>query len=307
MPEEHTYYVFAAVKRVGEGELDTRPIRVLSEEEFEETRLTIRLVEEYLTGFDAYVRWALADLDNTTAKARTESARESFQLSPGPVSSLLELRIINVCAVVKMYGEHVKALLGQMYGKESSELNDVNKQLSQLYDSSLPYRVCNHLRNALVHGSPAELLRSIFQTKLSETGEPVTSVEVRLSREGFRKHAQNAKVRDEVVALPYELELISTVTETANATMELHREMMHLLSPGVERATKWLAALFDEANAVLDDGEWPGFFEVSPAALEGGRITPLPMPHSVAGFVKRFIEGPASRLIISSRNGERFF
>ncbi|WP_156367471.1 hypothetical protein [Arthrobacter sp. Leaf69] len=233
MTEEQILYTFQAVRRAESGELLARPIRQLSEQEFEETRTAIYRLENYLTGFDAYIWRALEDLRATAEKARTQFAEKGSSFSPGPVVSELELRIINVCAVVKMYAEHVIVRLGEMYGKESTERGDVKALFSQLYDSSLPYRVSNHLRNALVHGSPAELMQTTLHTSLPESGQPVTTVEVRLSRDGFRKHAQNAKVRDEVVALSEELELIATVTDTATGTMALHEDIMHLLSPGV--------------------------------------------------------------------------
>lgn len=113
---------------------------------------------------------------------------------------------------------------------------------------------------------------------------------MRLSRDGFREHAQNAKVRDEVVALPEELELISIATETAKGTMALHEEIMHLLSPGMGLAVNSLARLFVEADGVLAEDEWPDFFEVSPSAPEGSRIRPLPLPGSVSKFVGNFID-----------------
>lgn len=289
MTEEQIFYTFQAVRRAESGELLARPIRQLSEQEFEETRTAIYRLENYLTGFDAYIWRALEDLNATAEKARTQYAEKGSGFSPGPVVSELELRIINVCAAVKMYAEHVIVRLGVMYGKESVERDDVKAQFSQLYDSSLAYRVCNHLRNALVHGSPVELMQAIFNTSLSESGERVTTVEVRLSREGFRKHAQNAKVRDEVVALPEELELISTATDTAKGTIALHEEIMDIVSPGALPATQLLARLFAEADVVLVEDEWPAFFEVSPSAPEGSRIKPLPLPESVSRFVRDFI------------------
>jgi hypothetical protein len=189
-----------------------------------------------------------------------------------------------------MYAEHVIVLLGKMYGKESTERRDVKSLFSQLYDSSLSYRVCNHLRNALVHGSPVELMQTTFNSSLSESGQRDTTVEVRLSRDGFREHAQNAKVRHEVIALPEELELIATATDTAKGTMALHEEIMHLLNPGMGLAVNWLARLFEEADGVLTDGEWLGFLEVSPSAPEGSRIRPVPLPESVSRFVRDFID-----------------
>lgn len=290
MTLEQNYYSFQAVKRAESGELSARLIRELSEQEFEETRTAIRRVENYLTGFDAYIWRALEDLRATSEKARTQFAAKGSSFSPGPIVSELELRIINVCAVVKMYAEHVIVLLGKIYGQASTERNDVKSQFSQLYDSSLPYRVCNHLRNALVHGSPIELMHTTLSTSMATSGQRDTKVEVRLSRDGFRENAQNAKVRDEVVALPEELELISTATEAAEKTMALHEDIMHLISPGTDVAVGWLAKLFEEADEVLAEDEWPGFFEVSPSAPEGSRIRPLPLPESVSRFIRSFID-----------------
>lgn len=53
---------------------------------------------------------------------------------------------------------------------------------------------------------------------------------------------------------------------------------------------KLLARLFEEADAVLVEDEWPGFFEVSPSAPEGSRIRPLPLPESVSRFVRDFLD-----------------
>lgn len=290
MTKEEIFYTFQAVRRAESGELLARPIRQLSEQEYEDIRTAIYRLENHLTGFDAYIWRALKDLNATAEKARMQYAKEGSRFSPGPVVSELELRIINVCAAVKMYAEHVIVRLGVLYGKESMERRNVKAQISQLYDSSLAYRVCNHLRNALVHGSPLELMQATFNTRLTESGERVTTVEVHLSREGFRKHAENAKVREEVVALPEELELMSTATDAAMGTMALHEEIMDIVNPGALPATQLLARLFEEADAVLVEDEWPAFFEVSPSAPEGSRIKPLPLPESVSKFVRAFIE-----------------
>jgi hypothetical protein len=290
MTEEPIFYTFQAVRRAESGELLARPIREMTEQEFEETQTAIYRLENYLTGFDAYIWRAWKDLNATAEKARKQYAEKGSSFSPGPVVSELELRIINVCAAVKMYAEHVIVRLGELYGKESLVRQDVKTRFSELYDSSLAYRVGNHLRNALVHGSPTELMQAIFNTSLSESGERVTTVEVRLSREGFRKHAQNAKVRDEVVALPEELELISTATDTAKGTIALHEEIMDIVNPGALPAAQLLARLFAEADAVLVEDEWPAFFEVSPSAPEGSRIKPVPLPETVSRFVRDFID-----------------
>lgn len=290
MIEEQILYTFQAVRRIGSGELSARPIRQLSKQEFEDARTAIYRLENYLTGFDAYIWRALEDLYDTAEKARTQYAEKGSSFSPGPVVSELELRIISVCAVVKMYAEHVIVRLGELYGEESEVRQDTRARFSKLYDSSLAYRVGNHLRNALVHGAPAELMQAIFNTSVSKSGERVTTVEVRLSREGFRKHAQNAKVRNEVVALPEELELISTATDAAHRTIALHEEIMDIVNPGALPATQLLARLFAEADAVLVGDEWPAFFEVSPSAPEGSKIKPLPLPESVSRFVRDFLD-----------------
>ncbi|WP_284987621.1 hypothetical protein [Arthrobacter sp. fls2-241-R2A-172] len=295
MTEDQVFYTFQALKRVDDNELSARPIRQLSEEEFGQTWNAIDLIENYLTGFDAYIWRAVEDLFNTTEEARNQYAEKGGILSPGPIVSELELRIINVCSTVKMYAEHVEVRLGRLYGKESPELREVSRLFSALYDSSLPYRVSNHLRNALVHGSPAELLVATFNSQRSDSGESIATVEVHLSREGFQKHAQNAKVRDEVVALPEELELLSTVIQAAKGAMALHEEIMHLLSPGAVQAADWLAKLFKEASTVLAEDEWPGFFEVHPEAAGGSKIQPLPLPENVSRFIQDYIDGPISR------------
>ncbi|MGO4250159.1 hypothetical protein AB4Y87_23440 [Paenarthrobacter sp. RAF54_2] len=289
MTEEQNIYVFVASKRVGQGEVKARQIRALSQLEFRRIDAAIKAVEQYLTGFDAYIWRGLEDLHRTVEKVRTQWAEGGTDLDAGPLMSELEFRVINVCAVVKMYAEHVIVLLGQTYGEESTERDEVKKKLSQLYDSSLPYRVSNHLRNALVHGSPRELLSTNVVTRIKDSGEIVTTVEVLLSREGFRRHAQNAKVRNEVVALPEELELISTVTDAATGLVALHGEIMHLLSPEVVLALEMLAGLFIEAREVLEEGEWVGFLELSPIAVGMRQMRPLMFPESVSKFVYQYL------------------
>uniref|UniRef100_UPI003F4935D9 hypothetical protein n=1 Tax=Paenarthrobacter nicotinovorans TaxID=29320 RepID=UPI003F4935D9 len=295
MTENPVFYTFQALKRGDDNELSARPIRELSEDEFGQTWNAIYLIENYLTGFDAYIWRAVEDLLTTTEEARDQYAEKGGSLSPGPIVSELEFRIINVSTAVKMYAEHVQVRLGRLYGKESPELREVLRRFSVLYDSSLPYRVSNHLRNALVHGSPAELLVATFNSQRSDSGATVTTVEVHLSREGFKQHAQNAKVRDEVVALPEELELLSTVIQAAKGAMALHEDIMDLLSPGTGHAADWLAGLFREAAKVLAEDEWPGFFEVHPNAAEGSKIRPLPLPENVSTFIQDYIDGPVSR------------
>ena len=287
MTDEQTIYAFVASKRVGQSEVKARHIRTLSQPEFGRVHAAIKTLDRYLTGFDAHIWRGLKDLHTTVEEVRTQWGEGGSDVDTGPLVSELEFRVINVCAAVKMYAEHVIVLLGQTYGKESAERDEVKKKLSQLYDSSLPYRVSNHLRNALIHGSPSELLSTKLRASLTDGGGIVSTVEVRLSREGFRKHAQNAAVRNEVVALPEELELISTVTDAAKGLVALHGEIMDRLSPEAVPAVEVLAELFNEGREDLQDGEWLGFVELVPAATGMGQMRPLTFPESVYRFVNR--------------------
>ncbi|WOH17690.1 hypothetical protein IRJ34_15245 [Paenarthrobacter sp. GOM3] len=289
MAGNQSVYTFVASRRVGSGEVDARQIRALTKDEFKDIDLAIQSVEAHLTGFDAYIWRVLEDLESTTDKVRAEFGANGSSFSAGSLVSELELRLINVCSVLKMYAEHVIVLIGQMYGKKSDELGHVKRLLSHLYDSSLPYRVCNHLRNALVHGSPNELLGTNLRASLGDSGETVTTVQVFLSREGFRKHAQNAKVRDEVVALPDELELISITTDAAKRVTALHADILDLLSPRLIPAVELLAGLFEEAREVLLEDEWIGFLELAETSPGQRQIRPLMLPERVSRFIGEYI------------------
>lgn len=254
-----------------DNELSARPIRQLSEEELGQTWNAIYLIENYLAGFDAYIWRAVEDLFHITEEARNQYAEKGGSLSPGPIVSELELRIIKVCTTVKMYAEHVEVRLGRLYGKESSELREVSTLLSALYDSSLPYRVSNHLRNALVHGSPAELLVATSNSQRSDSGEKTATVDVHLSREGFQSTRKMRRCATRSSHCQKSWNYCPLLFKRQRVQWRSTKSM-HLLSPAAAQAADWLAKLFKEASTVLVEDEWPGFLEVHPDAAEGSKI-----------------------------------
>jgi hypothetical protein len=115
--------------------------------------------------------------------------------------------------------------------------------------------------------------------------ETAESVAVILSRAGFQRRAQNAKVRDEVAELPEDLELIDITLEAASQARKLHEELVPIMHPGLTPAIRQLADIFVEASS---DDEWPALMRVSPEATAGTRIQPMPISFEVRQFVAMF-------------------
>jgi hypothetical protein len=285
MTESGTLYVLVACARDSDEALRTRTVRHISKEEFEAARRAVHELEECLYGLDANVRYAVDDLIRTKDYLLRQMASHSFQMSPGRAGSELEFRILNVCSAIKMYADHIQITLGRRHGQESDVVNQVRVRFSELYDTSLAYRVCSHLRNVLVHSGPGELLSMMLRSESVSATETAESVAVILSRAGFQRRAQNAKVRDEVAELPEDLELIDITLEAASQARKLHEELVPIMHPGLTPAIRQLADIFVEASS---DDEWPALMRVSPEATAGTRIQPMPISFEVRQFVAMF-------------------
>jgi hypothetical protein len=286
MAQTKTVYALFACSRLEGNELRTRTVRELSEPEYEACRSSIRAVEGCLYSFDTYVRYAVEDLERSRDDLLKNMAIHSFQMSPAQAGSELEFRIINICAAIKMYADHVQIILGRLYGKESAERLNALKKFSDLYDSNLAFRVCNHLRNALVHSGAGGLLSTILRSEAVISDETTESAQVLLDRQGFRHRAQNAKVRDEVADLPHDLELITTTLEAAGHARRLHEDLILTLHPELMPAIRQLVGLFAEAST---DHEWPALMEITPSNPEGSRIKPMPLSTEVREYVNLFM------------------
>jgi hypothetical protein len=188
----------------------------------------------------------------------------------------LECRVLNVCAAIRMYEEHVMAELSRKYGKHSEETEEAKRIFSATFDQHLSYRVLYSLRNAVVHGS-----RSLFGFQMSvgpdvneEDGNLRVDISIDLVRASFKKTSVNARVRHEVAALAVNPNTLKLCYDVFPAMMNLNTELVPLLEPKLPQALATLAGVINEA---AEAGGYAQMSSFNPADFPASwKMSPLP-------------------------------
>jgi len=163
------------------------------------------------------------------------------------VVPLLEYRILNFSTAVKLYHEHITATVNRT--KNEDLKNQVASAFSQLYDTSLGYRISYSMRNAFLHEGRALLsLQMTARLVDGSNTEKEAEAHAYLDKDAFGATGTNATVRKQVRESDGDLDLLELGEEAFTGLQELHAYLSPLLHPNAPAAAQLLSKYIKEAG-----------------------------------------------------------
>lgn len=273
-----------------------KPVRPLTDNEYEKLGNAIQSVTNIIQGFMVYVHQALKDLRESLQDVLSDPSNISGDVNGYRIK--LEYRMLNVCAAIRMYEEHTYSEIDRKYGADSPQRTAAKSVFNQTYDRSLEYRVLYYLRNAITHGS-RNLIAFVFNASVDQDGSHVLDLRLPLQRHRFSNSNAKATVRQEVRLLPQDPDTLSMCFTVLPVMEGLNNQLMPILEPDGMDSVIQLAHLINEAASA---GGYPALGSVdlsslSPGGQEDTAEVPLSMallPEPVRDFVAAVVNGHQS-------------
>ncbi|MCU6479022.1 hypothetical protein [Arthrobacter sp. A2-55] len=261
-------------------------VRQLAPGELENLQQAIQTVTNVIQGFIVYMTQALDDLAESLQRIYAEAS--GMSRDPNSRRIELEYRMLNVCAAIKMFEEHIYSEIDRKYGVDSTQRTEARQIFNKTYDESGAYRILYYLRNAITHGSRS-LLTFIFNATTGPNGSPNYDVRVNLLRDKFAASNAKAAIRQEIQELPEDPNTLAMCFEVLPVMTALNQQLMPLLEPALMDRIITLAHLINETSRA---GGYPvlGVPPLLPAPSERGStvdvpLSVVPLPEPVRDFV----------------------
>ncbi|MEC5149531.1 hypothetical protein [Cryobacterium sp. GrIS_2_6] len=241
-------------ERTGPKSITWNIVRELTADEYSAVGSAISTVYEAIRGVAGFAKVAHSDLDDLMTRLHAMAADESLRIRAETWPTHLQYRVVAVSAAIRMHEEHVLAAIRRRYGKESHEEQEAKRIFNEVFDGSLAYRVIYSLRNAVVHGSRG-LVTSFGKSALVADGggERIdTVIELRLRRDGVAKSTFKAAVRNEVVALTEDPDLVVFCQLALAAIKVVQQRLDSLVNPDLPAAVRLLRNYIDEVMTLRD-------------------------------------------------------
>ena len=260
-------------------------VRELTKDQFDQAGEAVQVIERVLVGFDNNLDRSFNELIESTERlTATFGNSNAFQDFSGWGPELLH-RITNFSVAIVMHQSYVASEVEHLYGKNSTQHVAVKKAFSDLYDRSLSYRIVYGFRNAIVHSS-RRLVSTYASSQLvivPNGDEHIESeAKLRLIREAFSTTKPNAKLRDEVMALTEDPELLEACRDAWAATKAVQAGIDPILYSARNGAVQTLWEYVVETAAL--GGYGPYFNSVQmPDPSVGMQMVPI--SHSIIKYV----------------------
>jgi hypothetical protein len=215
-------------EQIKPGEFRWTQIRELDDENWKRVLDAHGAVHRATRSFDSFLSFAWADLQNVREEVLRQLRSQSRPNEWMP--PLVEYRILNFSAGLKMYHEHVDAEAAR-HGDQGLK-DEVARSFSDIYDRSFGYRLLYSMRNAFLHG--ARRITTLHMiARVTGADQPGREPEVRvlLDKERFAAGKSNAAVRRQVREHDADIDLLDFSAEAFSEVEKLHRRLSPLLHP----------------------------------------------------------------------------
>lgn len=260
-------------------------VRELTKDQFDQAGEAVQVIGRVLVGFDNNLERSFNGLTESTERLTAAFGNsDAFQDFSNWGPDLLH-HITNFSVALVMHQTYVTSEVGHLYGRDNAQHIAVKKAFSDLYDRSLSYRIIYGFRNAIVHSS-RPLVSSYANSKLVidlNGNEHIESdVKLRLIREAFSTTKPNAKLRDEVLALTEDPELLEACRAAWAETKAVHAGIAPVLYPTRNEAVQTLWEYVVETAAL--GGYGPYFNSLQKPDPSVG-MQMVPVSHSIINYV----------------------
>lgn len=204
------------------------------------------------------------------------------------VYSNINRLLLNYLSSIKIFVDHLETFINRKFGDKSYELTEFKKLLSSIYDNNFSYRFFIKLRNYTQHvGLP---IHNMFFSTYFEQKE-------RLSLKGHLKVSFNrdrllseftkwGSVKGDLEKEEERFDLIPQLNEATRIIIELERNVVQLLKPGLTKSIENIKELIGHLQ--IDSGEI--FIAYNIQAKNNGEIAnyeSIMIPFEAINFIER--------------------